>query len=628
MVETGGLEPLLNGPVRWGWELWPPAPTQLSPERKNPPRPEEVRLITQAQAAGLDGPWTVLLAAWVGIWLFITFVSLGPFDTIRVLAVSVVGGAVAFWAARGFFTGRALLGFTTFGLLIPYISLPVEAFFLYRSQTAQRLVVDPAAAAIAERHHSEAVEQWEHRIAEFEGAERHRIEAADLWYPVSVSPATRLVCAFGGSANSWAVALLTLGGSLLGSGKRVLVGNLSRRNCTTPLARMAESCGLSVQSVEIGSGSAHALFAGLSWRDLTDLIVEVASARQRDPDIARRERQLDRAVLRGVADCLNDSTPSSIKRLGDALKVIQGRPAPADFSAEEEDHLLDLYNETQREHGDVLQRVVRLSLFLTDLEVLDAPAANSEVAAEAAPLQLVGVDPRTHALDNELLVDAVFQLLLHGVRTRSARSDVLIVLGTDRISRQQLETLSELATQENLQVFLWFEHLRDDAVSLLGAGGAAACFFALTNPAEAAEAVGFIGTGYKWVESQRSRSVSDSITRTSGSESGRSLSFTEGSQPSKTLGDSIGSSLSESLGHSEDFSSSEQRVKEELVEPQVLQGLPLTCMIYVEVGAGGTRRIANVETNPVLNFAKKVSSAPRRPTIAAPPPSSVYGTLA
>lgn len=621
MVEVTGDSPsltaLLRGPVRWGWELCPLPAAQLSPERNNPPRPVEVRTVTQARAAGLKAPWVVLVA----MWLLVLVVEGAVRKPAAVVIMGVLSAVVAFWAARKLYLpgagGRTrllpLIRFTVAALIVPYISLLVEAFILYRSPLGQQLVADPKAVALAERERSGIVEQWQQRIAGFEEAEHQRVAAADLWYPVTPSPATHLVCAFGGNANSWAVGLLTLGGSLLGSSKRVLVGNLSRRDCTAPLATLAESCDLKVQSAEIGTGSAHGLFAGMSWLDLTDLLAEVASARQRDPDTARRERQLDRAVLRDVADCLSPSTPTSIKRLSDALRVIQGGRPSQDFSPEEEDQLTGLYNDVQRQHGDVLQRVVRLGLFLRDLKVLDAPEATPNVPDAVAPLQLVSVDPRSQALDNELLVDAVFQLLLHGVRTRSASTDVLIVLGADRISGQQLETLSDMAAQEHLQVFLMFEHLREEAVSLLGAGGAAACFFALPNHREAAEAVAFIGTGYKWVESQRSRSVGESITKTTGNEASRSSSFTV-SHPmgsSQTSGDSMGWSLSESLGSSKEFSSSDQRVNEALVEPQVLMGLPVTCMIYVEVGPGGTRRIANVETNPVLNFADRVAAVPR-----------------
>jgi hypothetical protein len=627
VVETANLAPLLRQPVRWGWELWPPPPAQLSPERNNPPPPQEVGVISQAKATSDKTPSIILVVAWL---IVLSVDASNNFQGGMLGVMGVLGALVAFWAALKRYGNRLLpiIIFTVTGLLFGYISLLVEAFFVYRTPSShQPELMDPKAIAKADREHAEVVEQWRQRITAFEEAERRRVATADLWYPVPVPPATRLVCAFGGTTNSWAVALLTLGGSLLGSGKRVLIGNLSRRDSTGPLAKLAEACGLTVQRAEIGSRSAHTLFAGLSWADLTDLLVEVANARQRDADLARKERQLDRAVLREVAQCLDESAPTSIRRLGNALKVIQGRRVAEDFSNEEEDRLTGLYNDVQRQHGDVLDRVIRLGLFLSDLEVLDAQPASTNGPIETAPLQLVSVDRRSQALDNELLVDAVFQLLLYGIRTQSSASDVLIVLGTDRISAQQLEMLSEMATQENLQVFLWFEHLRDDAVSLLGTGGAAACFFALTNPREAAAAVEFVGSGYKWIESQRSRSVSESITKTSGTETGTSMSFTV-SQPmgsSQTSGESMGTSLSEALGSSQEFSSSEQRVKEELLEPQVLMGLPVTCMIHVEVGQGGTRRIANVDTNPQLTFANRVAAAPRFAVGEASPVSSFSG---
>jgi hypothetical protein len=567
-------------------------------------------------------PWRLLVGTWV---IVIVVDSAAKFQSGALVVMGVISCVVAVATARWVYGsrrtaggrghGRHLARFGLGALVLPYISLPIEAVVLHRSPEAGELVPDAKAVARTEQEHAQIVEQWQQRIASFEEAERQRVAAADLWYPVTPSPVTHLVCCFGGSSNSWAVALMTLVGSLLGDGKRVVVGNLSRRECTEPLIRLSESVSLGVHSTEIGSTSGSGLLAGLSWDEMTDLLVEVAHARQRDPDAARRERQMDRSVLREVAGCLDSEEPTSIRRLGKALEVVQGtRSSSGHVGSEEEDRLTDLYNDVQRQHGDVLPRIVRLGRFLRDLEVLDSanPAA-IESAGPPTPLQLISVDRRSQALDNELLVDAVFQLLLRNVRTSNAPANVLVVLGADRISSQQLEMLSENAAQGRLQVFLFFEHLRDDAVTVLGAGGAAAGFFALPNHREAAEAVSFIGTGYKWVESQRSRSVSESITRTTGNEASLSNSFTI-SRPighSQTSGDTMGWSLSESLGSSQEFSSSAQRVNEALIEPQVMMGLPLTCMVYVEVSLGGQRRIANVETNPVLNYAEKVAAVPR-----------------
>jgi len=614
--------PLLHAPVRWGWELCPPPAAQLSPERNNPPRPVEVPTVLRAQLPVLGVPWFLLLGTW---FIAIVVDSAVGFQGGVLLVMAIISSVVAVVAARRVYGSKSASGGGRIGLviafacgafLVPYVSLIVEAIVLFRAPQGRELVPDSKAVARVEKEYAQVVEQWQQRVMSFEESERRRVAEADLWYPVRPSPATHLVCCFGGNTNSWTVALLTLVASLLGDGRRVLIGNLSRRDCTGPLVRLAGEASLGVEQIEVGDAAGSGLLAGLPWRDMTDLIVEVAHARQRDADTARRERLLDKSVLQEVADSLNANQPTSIRRLRTALEVVQGtRSSSGLVETDEEDRLTDLYNDVQRQHGDVLQRVVRLGRFLRTLEVLDGPEAGAlETVGPARALQLISVDRHTQTLDNELLVDAIFQLLLRNVRTSNATADVLIVLGADRISSQQLELLGESAEQEGLRVFLFFEHLREDAVTLLGAGGAAAGFFALANHNEAAEAVSFIGTGYKWVESQRSRSVSESITRTTGNEASFSNSFTQ-SHPaghSETSGDTMGFSLSEALGTSTDFSTSEQRVNEALIEPQVLMGLPFTGMIYVEVLPGGARRISNVETNPVLNFTDKVSAGPRR----------------
>lgn len=625
MVAAAGsrtpVAPLLRPPVRWGWELCPPRPAQPSPERSNPPAPVEVATVSRARLPVLGAPWFVL----AGVWLLVIVVDAaargrGPALVVMGLVSCVVAVAAA-WRTYGPRTSsggtkpRRLILFGLGGLIVPYISLIVEAIILYRAPEGRELVPAGHSVARAEQESAEAVGQWQQRVVSFEEADRRRVAEADLWYPVTPSAGTHLVCCFGGSPDSWAVALVTLAGSLLGDHRRVLIGNLSRRDCTRPLAGLAQAASLGIREMEVGGASGSGLLAGLSWDEMADLLVEVAHARQRDADTARRERLLDRSVLQEVARCLDPGQPRSIRRLRMALEVVQGtRSSSGHVGPDEEDCLTDLYNDVQRQHADVLQRVVRLGRFLRDLEVLDPPsAAAPEPAARPLPLQLISVDRRSQSLDNELLADAIFQLLLRRVRTRNASAEVLVVLGADRISSQQLEMLSESAAEEGLQVFLFFEHLREDAVTLLGAGGAAAGFFALPNHREAAEAVSFIGTGYKWVESQRSRSVSESITKTTENQASFSNSFTQ-SYPmggSQTSGDTMGWSLSEALGSSRDFSSSDQRVNEALIEPQVLMGLPLTCMIYVEVLPGGRRRIANVETNPTLNYADKVAAIPR-----------------
>jgi hypothetical protein len=148
---------------------------------------------------------------------------------------------------------------------------------------------------------------------------------------------------------------------------------------------------------------------------------------------------------------------------------------------------------------------------------------------------------------------------------------------------------------------------------MIGAGGAAAAFFALGNHKEAKEASDFIGAGYRWVESQHTRSEGDSLTRTFGVESGGSQTQTT-NQPmggSSSQSVSMGTSYSSSFGKSKEYSTSDQRVREAVLEPEVIQGLPATGMIWVEVRSKGQRIAANVDCNPQITFAPRVSRQPR-----------------
>jgi hypothetical protein len=95
------------------------------------------------------------------------------------------------------------------------------------------------------------------------------------------------------------------------------------------------------------------------------------------------------------------------------------------------------------------------------------------------------VDKRIDELENDRLVDLLFQLLLRRVRAGSVQADVLVVLGADRV---RPEALVDHAGHSSFAVVLMFEYLRRDAIELIGTGGAAAAFMALGNHREAREA--------------------------------------------------------------------------------------------------------------------------------------------
>lgn len=635
------LAALLAAPPRWGWELVPPSPAQLSPERNNPPMRRQPRLVPRAQAVGLRQAAVMLTVGAVGVLIMDS--ALGVFSVggahgakaALVIIVNAVAAVVAFRAARVW--GRSRPGGRTsttssewvipivnavITFFIPFLVLPVEAIAAWvRIGNGKRdLVPDPGDAQMVETEYNAAVAAWQERIASFEAAERRRFETVDVWYPVCVPANSRIVCAFGGSSVGWAAALATLGTSLIGAGQRIAIGDLSRRRTTGPLIDLATQLGCSAVVASIpASDSTVDLLAGLNWNDLTTLIVEVAHSEKQNPDESRRESQEDRAVLREIAECLQPGKKISISRLRDALRVVVGIDPGPTIEVDEFDRLSRLYNEVQRQHGGVMERVTQLERMLRELQILDSaptePSSTPAVQPGPAefPLEVLGIDKLADELDNEYLVDVVFQLMLRRVRGGHLERDVLIILGADRINRGALESLATYAERENLKVLLFFEHLREDAIEIIGNGGAAALFMALPNHKEAQEASEFIGANYRWVESSHTRSMGESATQTWGSEQSESQSMSRGFPTGSSQGytQSTGQSYNESFGKSNEYSTGESRVREAIIDVEVLQGLAATSAVWVEIRQQGGRFTANVDCHPQITFAPRVSSQPR-----------------
>jgi hypothetical protein len=635
---------LFAPPVRWGHEYVAPVPPAESPERGNPPTRRQVRTVPRAQAAGLRD--AAVLAAIGAVGALILDSALGLFqtggakgETMLVVLVHLAAAAVAFRVARAWqrssSTGASAAGtsaavrrnllpaanaLVTF--LAPYIVLPIEAWRLWRRVWRGRhdLVPHPGDAKRAEAEYERSKSAWQERIAQFEAAEAKRFEAANVWRPVPVSETAPMTCVFGGTSISWTAALVTLGASLLGSGARVVIGDLSRRVTADVLCDLCRTAGVpTTEAVLPGSPASADLFADISWSDLSTVLVEVLHSAQQDLDASRRERQEDRSVIREVAGCLESARPISIARLRRAMLVVQGaHPADGDgvITVGEHSNLVGLFNEVQRQHGGLMERVIRIERALRDFEVLDGSSGVS--TAPVAPgdrrtaqrlsgavehrgvLRVIAVDKHADELENERLIDLLFQLLLRRVRQGRADADLLIILGADRVRREALESLMAHAEHGRLRVLLFFEHLRQDAIEIVGGGGAAAAFLALGNHREAREASGFIGAEYKWVESQHTASAGESLTRSSSREKSTSTSGIVAMPSGLSLGraKTKGRSYSEAFGESSEYAVGDERVREAVIEPEVLMGLPATGMIYVEVLPGGRRIATNVDCHP------------------------------
>jgi hypothetical protein len=637
-LELPGLAPIFSAPVRWGFEFVPPRAMQLSPERDHRPCMRSVATVSAADARA--GRVTATLFAAAAISLVLLFISAAPHVGWLYFLVVLAAAGVSVWATMALrastklatdrYRTREAIGLALICIIAPPLGLLVQGLIVrsHNVQLRQQKVPDPTDLAAAQGEHERAVADWQRRISEFERSEQKRVNQADCWFPVVPSPDSHLVCAFGGSALTWAFALGTIGGSILGSGKRVLIVDVSRRSSADGLWELAQRQGYVVYPESLPSDTpALPAFDGMTWESLTTILSEVSQSAQRDAALSRHDRHEDRAVLRDVAGCLDQNAPVLITRLEAALHVVASAGVPEGdrtLSDEEYDRLSVLYNDVQRQHGGVMERVTRLERTLRGLHVLEKPADERGQASSgpdsAASLRVASIDKRADELDSEIFSDLFFQLLLHSMRDGTVPADFLILVGADRVSRNSLETLSTYAEREHISTLLFFEHLRDDAVQVIGGGGAAAVFFTLANHHEAQEASNFIGSQYKWIESQRTRAYSESVTRSRGTESSENVSesHTRGFSGRESMfhrtesrGTTVGETLSEAIARSEEYSSSEQRVREAVIEPEVLMGLPVTGMICVEVQPDGQRIAANVDCHPKINYIPRVSKRPR-----------------
>jgi hypothetical protein len=126
------------------------------------------------------------------------------------------------------------------------------------------------------------------------------------------------------------------------------------------------------------------LFVDMTWNDLSSILVEVLHSAQQDADVSRRERGEDRAVIREVAGCLAPDGPVSIARLREAFLIVEaadrGSGQDSLVSIDEYDRLTMLFNDVQRQHGGVMERVTRVERALRSLDVLGSSQSWRSVA--------------------------------------------------------------------------------------------------------------------------------------------------------------------------------------------------------------------------------------------------------
>jgi hypothetical protein len=631
---------LFSPPARWGYAYLSPPPAKQSEEGERPPTMEEVPMITRATAGGVPRAAAAAFATAAAVLIldstlhaFSIGEAQGAAVVLAVAIADVLAAVVAFRVVRIWRrfaqapasdepgVGQPLLvpAIAAFvGFYVPYVVLLIAAFLLWHQalQAEGHLVADPKALATARARHEQVVSAWRERIREHDAEQQRRIDAMDVWYPAELSRSTHMTCVFGGTADSWSALLATLGASLLGTGEHVAICDLSRRVAVDMLCSMARDAGYAVRETVLGDAAGVIdLLAERDWLELSSILAEVLHAAQRDPDMSQRERTEDQEVIREIAECLDADGRVTIARLRSALLAVT-RPDVADkgdheLSRHERDRLLGAFAGASSVHATTIERMVSIERALRSMEILERspPGAATQddvgrARGAAADLLVVGIDKRVDRLERERSTDLLFELMLRRVQSGHAEMSVLIVLGADCIAQQPLKSLLAHAERQKITVLLFFESLKQQAIDLLGSGGAAAAFLALGNRHEAEEASEFIGSEHRWAMVQEQFTTSVSSTETYGREESLSTQATIGFPASMSIGasSSSGRSYSEAFGRGTEHSHTVQDVESKLVTPAVLMGLQserrLTEMIYVEALSSGRRKIFNVDCNP------------------------------
>jgi hypothetical protein len=471
--------------------------------------------------------------------------------------------------------------------------------------------------------------QWAARRSAHE-TEREPGARPQRWEPLRPTTSHR-VDVYGGDPRGCEALLLSVAGSLLDSGHRIDVVDLSQDGICHALVNRAIN---RRQDVFAGSLPENlneiGLLSGLTAEDIGGVVGEAVHVLERER-VAGGDKALDATLIEQIAACLD--RPITFTRLHAAVRVVAHQEGGGNELARDEyDRLVESLGDSARRAGE--GRLFRLAAALQKLASLEPPGSafgppQKAVDAQAnAQLNVWDLSERVGDLGGELLAHVTFQVVVHRLRhAQDQPGRVMIVLGADRFRRVHLERLDQLARRRGVRLVLFFRHLRDDAVEMLG-GGEAVMFMRLGNAKEAEHAATFIGKDHRLVLSQftvqRSSSLSTTVS-TSSTETvsdqdsvtkGTQMSWNrnyhmgalvdfphdsgarnKGKQESKTVGRSMsqstGETTSEQQGTSESQSAGYQRVYEYSVEPRFLQALSPTAFILVDPRDPGSPRVGD-----------------------------------
>lgn len=617
---------LFDGRERWGWEFTAPALPAVSPEAAYEPVAEQVYAPHDFQFRQRRAK-----RAWLGLigWLVLTFFAVALTGSVLKPAEAKVPGLVE-WATSIVLAVGVVLAVVTFIRTRRKFSVMKRNYDSHYNGALQR--------------YNEAYAEWRNRIDEHNRREAERYYSEMLWHPLKLASRPSRVDVFGGTEAGWASLLTTVGAAQLASGSSLLLLDFTDMAVGDNLAYAAASKGHEVVIREAPRDLTElGLLADLDPAELAEVLAESMHNLNRSM-MASDLRGLHIDLLTAVVERL--STPVSFTKLVAGLQVLRRvYDAGSDETlAADELRKLNSYVDTVGNTDQVRNELQALeaelrSLARAEQEPGSVRAGGFRAAWPSRGFAVIATRART-GRHRRFLDHVVFHRTLQELHSREVTGrETLVVAGADQIGLEALEAMARQARRSGVRLIFLLQHLRDDLRKLLGAGGTVTLLMQLGNGEEAAVAAEFIGRGHKFVLSQLTEQVGQTLTQGSSSTEGGSASntssssYTYGGNSSSSWSPNGGSSSSgsswsstsgnastreqnwaetvnQSEANSETKGRTAARVYEFEVEPTALQSLAASAFVMVETGPGG-RRVAMGDCNPGIILLDRVAVEPR-----------------
>jgi hypothetical protein len=516
-----------------------------------------------------------------------------------------------------------------------------------------------------QEEHARRFRDWEARGRAF--------RAQRQWYGVALPTGIDRLDVAGGTLAGWSALTAMLSGLRLAVGGEVTVLDLSEGAVAQDLLAMAGPAGASpLVWVLPGDLPRLDLGAGLPGEALADVLA-VAAAAAGDP-ASPPDPVPDRAILERVARVLGGQP--GIGQMTAALRVLAQAGDPREdtqrglISAAQAEAVAGLYGPAASERV-ITERALGLEARLRTLETLGTAPAR----LPPSRLRVVALGRAADVAGRQVLSAYVTAALTHLLRRQPrgpAWQHTLLLAGGEKLRGDMLDRLADACEASGTGLVLAYRSLPDHVRERLGRGNAAVAFMRLGNAGDAKAASEQIGTAHRFVVSQLTDTVGDSVSDTSsysytstvgtadsvaasasasqstGRGRGRGQSWsgsaafaprTASGHQERNWSEGISESWSWTGGHnastawgvqtaraaaaSTSVARTSQRSREFLVEPHELQQLPPSGMIVSYASAAG-RRVVFADANPGIlalptaTLAGLDEAVARRPG-AAPP---------